>query len=177
MYLFVGKILQVSSYKINNIMLWRSNWIVDSGGLPSHWDPQPIGADGKQKLCHIVKVDKNTEEYKRASKKFQDTLSPSACTIVEIRRIQNPQLFKQYSTMKAIMKDNVSSNYQLERELFHGTKKETCDKINHQGFNRMFAGTNGTVCICCMSLHTSAMITINVTRCLWHNFMCLNLIN
>jgi len=45
--------------------------------------------------------------------------------------------------MKADMKENLPEDCQLERELFHGTKKEACDKINHQGFNRVFAGTNG----------------------------------
>jgi len=121
----------------------RDNTIVASGSLPLHWDEQPTGADGKRKLCHLVTLACDSDEYKRALEKFEDTLPPALYTIVEVRRIQNPQLFQQYNTMKANMKNSVPVNYQLERELFHGTKKEACNDINHQGFNRIFAGTNG----------------------------------
>ena len=41
------------------------------------------------------------------------------------------------------MKQNVPEDCQLERELFHGTNKEACDNISHQGFSTTFAGKNG----------------------------------
>ena len=49
--------------------------------------------------------------------------------------------------MKALMKHDVSPDCQLERELYHGTNSTACEAINHQGFNRTFAGKNGTVTI------------------------------
>ena len=113
------------------------------GGLPAHWDPQPIGCNGKSKICHVVNVSPDSQEFKDAIQNFQKTLPPSKCQIIELRRIQNPHMFQQYSTLKTQMKQEVSDECQLERQLFHGTDNATCDKINHQGFNRSFAGKNG----------------------------------
>jgi len=45
--------------------------------------------------------------------------------------------------MKDIMKKTSTNKFEVEKELFHGTKKDTCEKINYQGFNRSFAGENG----------------------------------
>ena len=116
---------------------------VGIGGLPAHWDPQPIGANGKPEMCHIVTVPPYSQEYKDALRSFWNSLPPSECEIIELRRIQNPHLYQQYSTMKALMRHDVSSDCQLERQLYHGTNKMACEPINHQGFNRTFAGRNG----------------------------------
>ena len=113
------------------------------GDLPAHWDPQPIGANGKPDMCHVVTIPRHSQEYKDALQNFQNSLPPSACQIIELKRIQNPHLYQQYSMMKALMKYDVSSDCQLERQLYHGTNKAACEPINHQGFNRTFAGKNG----------------------------------
>ena len=110
---------------------------------PSHWDSQPIGTNGKQKICHVVTLASHSEEYNNALKTFQITLPPSECEIIAVKRIQNPQLYRRYITMKSDMKENCPEDCELERELFHGTTEDTCDKINHQGFNKIFAGKNG----------------------------------
>ena len=108
-----------------------------------HWDPQPIGDEGRPEICHVVPVSPHSQEYKDAVQNFQKTLPPSKCQIIELRRIQNPHMFQQYNTLKAQMKQEVSDKYQLERQLFHGTDKTACEHINHQGFNRIFGGRNG----------------------------------
>ena len=94
-------------------------------------------------MCHVVTIPRHSQEYKDALRHFQNSLPPSACQIIELKRIQNPHLYQQYSMMKALMKYDVSSDCQLERELYHGTNKAACEPINHQGFNRTFAGKNG----------------------------------
>ena len=157
------------TYRSARANIMTTHNYIDLGSIPSHWDDHPISADGKPEVCHIVTLKRGSKEYNKALEKFRDTLPPSLCRIIEVKRIQNPQLFRQYNTMKADMKQTLPESCQLERELFHGTRKEACDKINHQGFNRTFAGANGTICNCCnlkliMSLYTSTMITINVTR-------------
>ena len=110
---------------------------------PAHWNRQPIGTDGKVEKCHVVTVPSNSKEYKEALQNFQKTLPSSKCQIIELRRIQNLDLYQQYSVLKNQMKQNVSDDYELERELFHGTDKAACEQINHQGFNRIYAGKNG----------------------------------
>ena len=94
-------------------------------------------------MCYVVTVPPHSQEYKDALRNFQNSLPPSECQIIELKRIQNPHLYQQYSMMKALMRHDVSSDCQLERQLFHGTNKVACEPINHQGFNRTFAGRNG----------------------------------
>ena len=117
-----------------------------------HWDPQPTGENGQPEICHVVTVDPHSQEYKDALQNFQTTLPPSVCQIIELQRIQNPHMFQQYNILKAQMKQKVSSDCQLERQLFHGTDKAVCTKINHQGFNRIFAGKNGN-CTCVYTIN------------------------
>ncbi|XP_065919137.1 prominin-1-A-like isoform X2 [Dysidea avara] len=111
---------------------------------PPHWDPQPVGTNGRPNICHVVTLASNSEEYNNALKTFHITLPPSLCEIIAVKRIQNPQLYRKYLTMKADMKENCPEDCQLERELFHGTTKNACNDINHQGFNKIFAGKNAT---------------------------------
>ena len=127
------------------LMIWHISLtrLEGIGGLPAHWDPQPIGHNGRSEICHVVTVPPDSQEFKDALQNFQKALPPSKCQIIELRRIQNPHMFKQYSTLKAQMKQEVSDKCQLERQLFHGTDKATCEAINHQGFNRTFAGKHG----------------------------------
>ena len=125
------------------IMYMYYTELEDPPRWPAHWDLQPIGDNGNPEICHVVPVSPDSQEYKDALQNFQKTLPPLKCQIIELRRIQNPYLFQRYSILKSQMKQEVSDKYQLERQLFHGTDKATCDKINHQGFNRSFAGKNG----------------------------------
>ena len=111
--------------------------------IPPHWDSQPTGTIGKQRICHVVTLASNSEEYHDALKTFQLTLPPSQYEIVAVKRIQNPQLYRKYISMKVDMKDNCPDGCQIGRELFHGTAKKSCEAINHQGFNKIFAGQHG----------------------------------
>ena len=113
---------------------------------PAHWDRQPIGADGMVENCHVVTVSPNSKEYEDTLQNFQKTLPSTKCEIIELRRIQNLDLYQQYSVLKNQMERTVSDD--VERELFHGTNKAACDQINHQGFNRIYAGTHGKSFYC-----------------------------
>ena len=85
-------------------------------------------------------VPPNSQEYNDALQDFLNTLKPE---IIELKRVQNLNLLQQYEIMKAQMKQRVPNDCQLERQLFHGTNKDACENINHQGFNRSFAGKHG----------------------------------
>ena len=63
--------------------------------------------------------------------------------IIKIQRIQNPTLYSQYIARKKEMDKLNPQGCQNERRLFHGTKPDTCPKINHGGFNRSYCGQNG----------------------------------
>lgn len=107
--------------------------------LPKHWTPQPKDQNGKEKTVHLVQLDpiKDAQEYQSVQSRFQQTC---ANAIVTIQRVQNPALYGTYAIRKQKMDEAKGSN---EKCLFHGTSGETCQLINHTGFNRSFRGKNG----------------------------------
>jgi len=69
----------------------------------------------------------------------------SCCLSLQIERIQNPRLYKQYMIQKEDVKRHLTSSNAVERKLFHGTSPEDAEKICEQGFDRGFAGKNGRI--------------------------------
>lgn len=63
----------------------------ESDGLPTHWMPIPEGEDYS---CVILPTISN--EYKKTEKKFQETMDGSH-KIIRIERVQNPELWTQYT--------------------------------------------------------------------------------
>ena len=64
---------------------------------------------------------------------------------VQIERVQNPPLFKQYLIKKNEVERHMITNNSAERELFHGTSQSDAEKICADGFDRNFAGKNGNL--------------------------------
>ena len=77
-------------------------------------------------------------EFDEVYEKFNKTMQNS--TVVSIQRIQNPRLYQIYKGHQQKMNERGRCN---EQKLFHGTTKDTVEKINSQGFNRAFCGKNG----------------------------------
>jgi hypothetical protein len=78
---------------------------------------------------------------------FMKTLN-SSINVVDVQRIQNIQLWRQYATKRweFVSREGPLSQDRNERVwLFHGTDEDTVEKIVQQGFNRSFAGRNATV--------------------------------
>ena len=73
---------------------------------------------------------------------------------VQIERIQNEMLYKQYVTRKAAM-DAANPGVMNENSLWHGTNESTLDSINVSGFNRSYCGKNGKQfrCLLIICLH------------------------
>ena len=101
--------------------------------LPTHWDPQPPG-----KVVHLVSLQTSSQEYQDVLTHFEAT--GGVRTQINIERVQNPGLYKQYLAKKATMDGGEN-----EKQLFHGTRFANTPSINANNFNRNFAETNGKV--------------------------------
>lgn len=110
--------------------------------MPDYWEAQPSDASGKELVAHLVRLDPNNptykEEYKEISDKFNKTAGNQK--ILQIQRVQNPSLFKQYLAKKQSLDKKNGSN---EMILFHGTRGDKLKEINESGLNRNYAGLNG----------------------------------
>ncbi len=86
-------------------------------------------------------------ERDRVCQAFMKTLN-SSIKVVDVQRIQNLSLWRQYATKRweFVSREGSLSQDRNERVwLFHGTSEDTVEKIVHQGFNRSFAGKNATM--------------------------------
>jgi O-acetyl-ADP-ribose deacetylase (regulator of RNase III) len=123
----------------------RPNFVHESTqeDKPSTWDPMPTDPlTGKENTHHLVDLPPHSGEYKEVSQAFHQTIS--FYKIKKIQRIQNPKLWSQYAARKKIMDRENPQLTQNERKLFHGCAVGAVEPINHTGFNRSYAGANGT---------------------------------
>ena len=109
--------------------------------LPEYWDDQPKDVTGKEETVHLVQLDpmQNTVEYNKVESHFQ--LTQPDGQIMTIKRVQNPGLHGMYAFNRKKMDERKGSN---EKLLFHATAGKNVEDINMKGFNRSFAGANGT---------------------------------
>lgn len=114
---------------------------------------------------HIVLVDSKSSEYTGVKQKFDLTMQGYYNQIIKIERIQNPALYLQFIGRKKEMDKHNPKGHQNERSLFHGTSVDTCPKINQNGFNRSFAGKNGTVIMILVILIVTLFTTCSY--CIW----------
>ena len=103
-----------------------------------------MDSSGKEKVYHIVTLNARSTEYKDVYRQVMASSQGRIMNIFQIRRIQNPQLYKSFMARKETM-DKTGVNGSNERQLFHGTSEAACESINHHGFNRSLAGKNGNV--------------------------------
>uniref|UniRef100_H2YRT1 Poly [ADP-ribose] polymerase n=1 Tax=Ciona savignyi TaxID=51511 RepID=H2YRT1_CIOSA len=64
--------------------------------------------------------------------------------VIKVEQIQNQTLYRQYAAKREEVRNHVTQGVQVEQELFHGTTEDVCEKIWKGGFNRSYAGKNGT---------------------------------
>ena len=109
--------------------------------MPDYWDDQPTDVTGKEKTVHLVQLDRmqNRVEYNTVESHFQ--LTQPDGQIMTIKRVQNPGLYAMYAVNRKKMDERNGSN---EKLLFHATAAKNVEDINMKGFNRSFAGANGT---------------------------------
>ena len=108
---------------------------------------------GKKVLCYVVDLTQASPEYKEVEQAFSRTMGiagglPSGMLkpyqgIVKIQRIQNQKLYSQYIARKSVIDKTNPEGHKNEETLFHGCDGKVTNHINHEGFNRNFAGKNG----------------------------------
>jgi poly [ADP-ribose] polymerase 10/14/15 len=107
--------------------------------LPQCWekmnDTEPV---------RKVRVTTGTQEFLDVERNVMATASGTV-NEMEIYRIQNPALYRQYALHKAHMEHNKPTGVICERILWHGTKSDLTDQINAGGFNRTYCGRNATL--------------------------------
>ena len=105
--------------------------------FPKKWDHMPLDEEYR-----MVVLDVNSDEFSAVKKSFESTCK--TYQIVEIKRIQNPVLYRQYMVQKMHM-DKKNPKTVNERTLFHGCSGNVTKDISHKGFNRSFAGLHGKI--------------------------------
>uniref|UniRef100_A0AAV3AX00 Poly [ADP-ribose] polymerase n=1 Tax=Pyxicephalus adspersus TaxID=30357 RepID=A0AAV3AX00_PYXAD len=101
-------------------------------GVPKHWKVM------HNTLVMEVDVPSGTPEYSKVEKMFQKSCQKK---IVKILRVQNQTLWLSYQ-IKKLNVDKKNNSIDNERMLFHGTDSNSIQHINHNGFNRSYAGRN-----------------------------------
>lgn len=90
---------------------------------------------------NLILLDPNEKEYKEIQLHFNN--GGLINHIVSIHRVQNKRLYIQYETHKHEFQKKYKNNPN-EMRLFHGTTQSSVEKIWVNGFNRSYAGINGT---------------------------------
>uniref|UniRef100_A0A8C5RA89 Poly [ADP-ribose] polymerase n=1 Tax=Leptobrachium leishanense TaxID=445787 RepID=A0A8C5RA89_9ANUR len=100
--------------------------------LPAHWDSMD------NHTVKMVSLSPVSQEYNNVIQQFMRTCQ---MRIIKIERIQNSPLWLNYKIKKQSI-DSRNGNANNEKQLFHGTDPNTILHVNHNGFNRSYAGKN-----------------------------------
>ncbi|XP_077863020.1 protein mono-ADP-ribosyltransferase PARP12-like [Saccoglossus kowalevskii] len=99
---------------------------------------------GDYRLVKIHPTGKTAREYNDVTTIFYETMSPTN-EIMNIYSVQNKKLVSHYKIEKECM-EKKNMDQEVERYLFHGTRREFVDAICQQNFDWRLSGTSsGTV--------------------------------
>ncbi|KAI4903310.1 hypothetical protein NFI96_031847 [Prochilodus magdalenae] len=107
--------------------------------VPAHWDKGAL-SDFTYK---IVPLSRSAADYKTVNLLFKRTMPTS--TIRNIRRVQNPALWRVFQWQKEQMKERNGGKDVDERYLFHGTDQSLIEAICEQNFDWRICGVHGTL--------------------------------
>ncbi|XP_070570277.1 protein mono-ADP-ribosyltransferase PARP14-like [Ptychodera flava] len=105
--------------------------------LPDFWTAMTPAEPFKS-----VILDPQSEEFQNIDTLYRQSYTPKQT--VQIQRIQNEKLYRQYIVHKQNMEVKNPKDTVNERRLFHGTSLKNIVEINSDGFNRSYAGANAT---------------------------------
>ncbi|KAJ1165263.1 hypothetical protein NDU88_005691 [Pleurodeles waltl] len=106
--------------------------------VPSHWENVT-----KEEPYQLIILDKNTNEYKEVAGLFGKTMDSQR--ILNIRRIQNLDLWEFFCRKKAQLKRKRRVAFIDERMLFHGTSNEFVEAICSYNFDWRLSGMHGSM--------------------------------
>ncbi|XP_040214249.1 protein mono-ADP-ribosyltransferase PARP14-like [Rana temporaria] len=121
--------------KGKTIKLHRNPKNAESLVTPPYWDKM----DNTQ--LKVVPLTSSNSDYSEVEGLFTQSCQ---MRIIKIERIQNTHLHQNYQIKKNSI-DTKNGNKNNEKRLFHGTDSATTDYINHNGFNRAYAGANAAL--------------------------------
>ncbi|XP_036441093.1 protein mono-ADP-ribosyltransferase PARP12-like [Colossoma macropomum] len=105
--------------------------------VPDHWNKEAL-----PEFSHkIVPVSKSADDYKKIESLFKQTMPSN--TIHNIRRVQNPSLWRVFQWQKEQMRDGSGRRDVDERYLFHGTDQSLIETISKENFDWRICGLHG----------------------------------
>ncbi|XP_044130431.1 protein mono-ADP-ribosyltransferase PARP14-like [Bufo gargarizans] len=101
--------------------------------LPANWTAM------SNKDVMTVQLTHGNQEYNDVETQFKMSCQMK---IVKIERIQNKNLWMNYQIKRQAIDTKNGTTTTNEKRLFHGTDSNTIQTVNHNGFNRSYAGRN-----------------------------------
>ncbi|PKU42546.1 poly [Limosa lapponica baueri] len=128
----------VSFEDVQKIKKGQKDSSIPSQTCPTHWDQSALPELGYK----TVELSNTTSEYDKIKQLFHQTMK--GYSILKIRRIQNPSLWKVFQWQKEQMKRENGGKEVNEKLLFHGTKTTFVEAICVHNFDWRICGSNGT---------------------------------
>ncbi|XP_075572950.1 protein mono-ADP-ribosyltransferase PARP12 [Pelecanus crispus] len=129
----------VSSEDVQKIKKGQRDSSIPNQACPIHWDQSALPELGYK----AVEISNTSSEYNLIKQLFLQTMK--SYSILKIRRIQNPSLWKVFQWQKEQMKRENGGKEVTEKLLFHGTKTSFVEAICLHNFDWRICGSNGTV--------------------------------
>ncbi|NXT58111.1 PAR12 polymerase, partial [Pluvianellus socialis] len=128
----------VSSEDVQKIKKGQMDSSIPNQVCPAHWDQTALPDLGYK----AVELSNKTAEYNEIKQLFQQTMK--GYSVLKIKRIQNPSLWKVFQWQKEQMKRENGGKEVDEKLLFHGTKSSFVEAICFYNFDWRICGSNGT---------------------------------
>ncbi|XP_034712923.1 protein mono-ADP-ribosyltransferase PARP14-like isoform X2 [Etheostoma cragini] len=108
----------------------------ETSEMPTQWEPM------NGEVLKKVELHPSSLEYQDVANGFLKTANYN---ILKIERVQNLYLWNAYSVFKQRLNAKNGPADLGEKSLYHGTSAQSCNCIEKNGFDRSYAGVNGTV--------------------------------
>ncbi|KAK3568803.1 hypothetical protein QTP86_017403 [Hemibagrus guttatus] len=125
----------VSASSGNQMEIRRVDKLRATENFPKEWEV--MASNELHKVCPLQV---GSQEYNDVLGNFKKTCNNN---VLSIARIQNPRMWKNYQNNKQYM-EQMNGHLNNEKTLFHGTREDSINHINQNGFNRSYAGKNAT---------------------------------
>ncbi|XP_059356739.1 protein mono-ADP-ribosyltransferase PARP14-like [Carassius carassius] len=143
-YMVDFKKMEVTNIKLESCWIKRT-LIGGSDTAIIHPPPTWTKMDGRD--LEIITLQSDSVEYKNIETAFLKSSihhDVKPVKVQQIDRIQSQSQWQRYCVLKQAV-DKKYPKQTNERQLYHGTTKDICQKINKNGFNRSFCGRNAVV--------------------------------
>ncbi|NWH58055.1 PAR12 polymerase, partial [Geococcyx californianus] len=128
----------VSAEDVQKIKKGQKDSSILNQACPTHWDQSALPDLGYK----AVEISNTTSEYVEIKQLFHQTMK--SYSILKIKRIQNPSLWKVFRWQKDYMKRENGGNEVNEKLLFFGTKSSFVETICIHNFDWRICGSNGS---------------------------------